>query len=190
MKGITIRITTILFVAALLGCQEPDAVSEFTGNEMSYQLMAGSEYDVSGTIAFKERTDGYSTVLIALKGTDGTAKHPVHLHLGNIATEQAAVAALLSPVIASTGKSETLLTKLADDTPIMYKDIANLEACIKVHLSDEGAGRDVILAGGDIGASYVKGLSGGRQAGIAVCGSSAAILAVPKKVTRTIRWRY
>jgi hypothetical protein len=69
MKGIT----SILFAVVLLACQEPDAVSEFTGNEMSYELVAGSEYDVSGTISFKERTDGYSTVLIALKGTDGTA---------------------------------------------------------------------------------------------------------------------
>jgi hypothetical protein len=168
MKGIT----SILFAVVLLACQEPEAVSEFTGNEISYELIAGSEYDVSGTISFKERTDGFSNVVIALKGTDGTAKHPVHLHLGTIATEQAAVAALLSPVAAGTGKSETLLTKLADDTPIMYKDIASLEACIKVHLSDEGAGRNVILAGGNIGASYVKGLSGGRQAGIAVCKSN------------------
>jgi hypothetical protein len=118
-------------------------------------------------------------------------KHPVHLHLGTIATEQAAVAALLSPVTASTGKSETLLTKLADDTPVMYKDISNLEACIKVHLSDEGAGRDVILAGGNIGASYVKGLSGGRMAGIAVCGSTTAVDQASKKVVRSgARFRY
>ena len=187
MKGII----SILFAVMLLACQEPDEVSEFTGNEMSYALIAGSEYDVRGTISFKERNDGYSTVLIALKGTDGTAKHPVHLHLGTISTEQAAVAALLSPVIASTGKSETLLTKLADDTPVMYKDIANLEACIKVHLSDEGAGRDVILAGGDIGASYVKGLSGGRQAGIAVCKSTSSSDVQPTTTTtRHVRWRY
>ena len=168
MKGIA----SILFAVVLLGCQEPETVSEFTGNEMSYELISGSEYDVSGTISFKERTDGFSTVVIALNGTDGDAKHPVHVHLGTISTDQAAVAALLSPVLASTGKSETIFTKLADDTPIMYKDITNLEACIKVHLSDEGAGRDVILAGGNIGASYVKGLSGGRMAGIAVCKSN------------------
>ncbi|MEI9920586.1 MAG: hypothetical protein WDO14_17610 [Bacteroidota bacterium] len=167
MKGIT----SILFAVVLLACQEPEAVSEFTGNEMSYALVAGSEYDVSGTISFKERVDGFSTVEIALKGTDGTATHPVHVHLGTIATDGAAVAALLSPVIASTGKSETLFTKLADDTPIMYKDIVNLEACIKVHLSDQGAGRDVILAGGNIGAAYVEGLSGGRQA-FSVCKSN------------------
>ena len=168
MKGIA----SIVFAVVLLACQEPEQVSEFTGNEMSYALTAGSEYDVNGTISFKERVDGFSTVEIALKGTDGTATHHVHVHLGTISTDQAAVAALLTPVLASTGKSETLFTKLADDTPILYKDIANLEACIKVHLSDQGAGRDVILAGGNIGASYVKGLSGGRQAGFAVCKSN------------------
>jgi len=168
MKGIA----SILFAVILLGCQEPETVSEFTGNEISYELMAGSEYNVNGTISFKERVDGFTTVLIDLKGTDGTAKHPVHLHLGTIATPQAAVAALLSPVIAATGKSETLLNRLADDTPVLYKDISRLDACIKVHLSDSGAGRDVILAGGNIGASYVKELSAGRQAGFAVCNSN------------------
>ncbi len=166
MKGIA----SILFVAVLVGCQEQDAVSEFTGNELTYELTAGSEYNVNGTISFKERVDGYTTVLIQLTGTDGSAKHPVHVHLGSIATPDAAVAALLSPVIAATGKSETLLESLADDTPVKYNDISKLKACIKIHLSDEGAGRDVILAGGNIGESYVEALSGGRQ-GFASCQS-------------------
>jgi hypothetical protein len=168
MKGIA----SLLCIVILLGCQEHETVSDFTGNEISYELVAGSEYDVNGTISFKERTDGFTTVLIALKGTDGDAKHPVHLHLGTIATPQAAVAALLSPVVAATGKSETLLDRLADDTPIYYKDISNLEACIKIHLSEDGPGRDVILAGGNIGDSYVKELSNGRIAGFAVCKSN------------------
>lgn len=162
---------TILLATVILSCQEPEAVSEFTGNEISYELVAGSEYNVNGTVSFKERTDGFSTVVISLKGTDGDAKHPVHVHLGNIATDKADVAALLSPVVASTGESETVFTKLADDTPILYKNISTLEACIKVHLSDAGAGRDVILAGGNIGASYVKALAGGRQ-GFAECKSA------------------
>lgn len=168
MKGMS----TILLVLVLLGCQEPEAVSEFTGNEISYELVAGSDYSVNGTVSFKERVDGFTTVLIALKGTDGSAKHPVHLHLGTISTPQADVAALLSPVIATTGKSETLLDRLADDTPIKYQDISSLEACIKIHLADSGSGRDVILAGGNIGASYVKELTNGRSAGFAVCNSN------------------
>lgn len=156
---------------ALLSCQEPEAVSEFTGNEISYELVAGSEYDVNGSITFKERVDGFTTVAIQLRGTDGDAKHPVHLHLGTIATPQASVAALLSPVVASTGKSETMLDRLADDTPIHYKDISKIEACVKIHLADSGPGRDVVLAGGNIGESYVKELSCGRV-GFAVCGSN------------------
>jgi hypothetical protein len=168
MKGIA----SILFLILLVACQEPETVSEFTGNEISYELVAGSDYDVNGTISFKERVDGFTTVSIDLKGTDGDAKHPVHLHLGTIDTPQAAVAALLSPVNAATGKSETLLDRLADDTPIHYSDISKLEACIKVHLSDSGPGRDVILAGGNIGEAYVKALSTGRQAGFAVCKSN------------------
>jgi hypothetical protein len=167
MKGIL----SIFFVAALLSCQEPEAVSEFTGNELTYELVAGSAYNVSGTISFKERVDGFTTVKIQLTGTDGTAKHPVHLHLGTISTPQADVAALLSPVVASTGVSETLLDRLADDTPVKYNDINKIKACIKVHLSDDGPGRDVVLAGGNIGESYVEGLSTGRQ-GFAVCKSN------------------
>ena len=167
MKGLA----TILFGAVLLSCQEPEAVSEFTGNQISYELVSGSEYNVNGTISFKERVDGFTTVQIALNGTDGDAKHPVHLHLGSIATPDADVAALLSPVVASTGKSETLLDRLADDTPVHYADISRLEACIKIHLSDYGAARDVILAGGNIGESYIKALSTGRT-GFATCKSN------------------
>jgi hypothetical protein len=168
MKGLSM----ILLVLVLVSCQEPETVSEFTGNEISYELVAGSDYNVNGTISFKERVDGFTTVLIELKGTDGSAKHPVHLHLGTIATPQADVAALLSPVVAATGTSSTLLDRLADDTPIKYSDLSGLEACIKIHLADSGAGRDVILAGGNIGASYVNELSNGRSAGFAVCNSN------------------
>lgn len=170
MKGIA----SILLAVVLLSCQqEPEAVSEFTGNEFSYELVAGSEYNVNGTISFRERVDGFTTVLISLNGTDGTAKHPVHLHLGTLSTPQADVAALLSPVAAASGKSETLLQRLADDTPILYKNISKLEACIKIHMSDSGPDRDIILAGGNIGESYVKELSNpGRKSGIAVCRSN------------------
>jgi hypothetical protein len=167
MKGLI----SILIIVAIVSCQEPETISEFTGNEISYELMPGSDHNVNGTISFKERVDGFTTVIISLKGTDGQAKHPVHLHLGTISTPKADVAALLSPVIASTGESKTLLDRLADDTPIRYKDISNLEACIKIHLDESGPGRDIILAGGNIGESYVKELSSGRSAGFAICNS-------------------
>jgi hypothetical protein len=168
-EGFMKRIISVLLLLALLGCQEPETVSQFTGNETTYELAAGSDYNINGTVTFKERFDGFTTVIIQLKGTDGAVKHPVHLHLGNIATPKADVAALLSPVSASTGISETLLDRLADDTPIRYIDLSAIEACIKIHLADSGDGRDVILAGGNIGAAYIKGLSSGRSTGFAIC---------------------
>jgi hypothetical protein len=165
MKGIL----SVLLIISILGCQEQEQVAQFTGNETTYELTAGSEYAINGTVTFKERFDGFTTVLISLKGTDGTSTHPVHLHLGNISTPKADVAALLSPVTAATGISETFLDRLADDTPIRYTDLSAIEACIKIHLADSGDGRDVILAGGNIGAAYVNGLSSGRSSGFAIC---------------------
>ena len=166
------KIASILAIALLAACHDSESVQEFTGNETTYELVAGSEYDISGSITFKERFDGFTTAVVALKGTSGDASHPVHLHLGNLSKAQADVAALLSPVKASTGMSETILSRLADDTPVRYADLANLDACIKIHLSDAGPGRDVVLAGGNIGSAYVKALSSGRQGVIAVCKSN------------------
>jgi hypothetical protein len=49
--------------------------------------------------------------------------------------------------------------------------LANLEACIKIHLSDVGPEKDIVLAAGNIGASATKSNAGGRF-GIATCQSN------------------
>jgi hypothetical protein len=153
-----------------VACQESENTSEFTGNEITYALQQGSEYEVSGTVVFKERRNGTTTVAVSLTGTEGNDKLPVHLHLGDLSAADADVAALLSPVDAKTGKSETLLTNLADETAVTYSSLLQLEACIKIHLADTGPGRDVILAGGNIGESFTKSIANGRR-GIGVCKS-------------------
>lgn len=153
-----------------VACQENVQVSEFTGNETTYALQKGSSYDVSGTVTLKERKDGTATVLVELLGTDGVVKYPVHLHLGDLSVKGAEVAALLSPVFGSTGKSETRVDKLADETAITYADFIKLNACIKVHLSDTGSERDIILAAGNIGTAVSKTVAGGRV-GVSVCQS-------------------
>jgi hypothetical protein len=154
----------------VVACQESENTSEFTGNEITYALQQGSEYNVSGTVVFRERRDGNTTVSISLLGTEGTDKLPVHLHLGDISQADADVAALLSPVDSKTGKSETILTSLADETEVTYTSLLALEACLKIHLADTGPGRDVILAGGNIGESFTKSLTSGRR-GIGLCKS-------------------
>jgi hypothetical protein len=153
----------------LFNCQENESGdTDFTGNQMVYALTPGSIYQTSGTVTFKEKKDGSTLVLVNLEGTEGNLQHPVHLHLGSIATPGADVTALLNPVLSKTGKSETLLTRLADESAVSYADILNLNACIKVHLGAAGPDRDIILAGGNIGKSADT--SHGRQS-MEVCKS-------------------
>ncbi|PZR21633.1 MAG: hypothetical protein DI538_29505 [Azospira oryzae] len=157
----------------LLACQETESVNEvtdFTGNETTYLLQQASDYAVNGTILFKEKKDGTTIANVQLNGTDGTLKYPVHLHLGNIATPNAEVALLLSPVNADNGKSETIITHLADDSSVTYQQLIGMEACIKIHLAESGPDRDVILAGGNIGKSSLKEATSGRI-GFSVCKS-------------------
>lgn len=152
----------------LIACEEnEEKPSLFTGNEVVYALAAGSTYPITGTLTIKEKKDGSSFILTELAGTEGIAQHPVHLHLGDLSTPDAEVAALLTPVLGSTGKSETILTTLANETSITFTQLIELNACIKIHLAESGPGRDIILAGANIGTA-VHAISNGRI-GIAVC---------------------
>jgi hypothetical protein len=158
----------IILVGIGVACRESETVSEYTGNETTYALQQASEYVISGTATLKERRDGATTIVVQLSGTEGESKYPVHLHLGDITTPKADVAAILSPLSGKTGRSETRIDKLADETPITYQDLVSLNASMKIHLSDMGAERNIILAGGNIGIAVSN--PGGRR-GFAVCKS-------------------
>ncbi len=162
---------SILFIFILLAsCQKSEVVSEFTGSQAVYSLLAGSNYNVNGTVTFKERKDGTTTVDIQLAGTDGVSKLPVHLHMGNISTPDANIALLLSPVDSNTGKSETIISALANDSIVSYKALLALSACVKVHLAESGPGRSIILAAGNIGSNGTT-LANGRT-GVSICKSN------------------
>ena len=146
------RLGFVLLV--LLACEEHGTVTnDFTGNEAVYSLQAGSEYEVSGIVTVKEKADGTSYIITELNGTEGELFHPVHLHLGNVGTPDAEIAALLNPIKGSIGKSETTVSHLANETAISYTELIALNACIKVHLAESGTGRDIVLAGGNIGSA-------------------------------------
>ncbi|MCB0490962.1 MAG: hypothetical protein KDC93_00960 [Cyclobacteriaceae bacterium] len=162
-------IGALVIILALYGCEESQSVSDFTGNEATYALQQTSDFAVSGTVTFKEKRDGSALILVELQGTDGDVKLPVHLHLGDISEPDAEVAALLNPVVGSTGRSETNFVQLANETPLSYNELIGLEASIKVHLSDVGPERDIVLAGGNIGSIASKGFNG--RVGIGVCKS-------------------
>lgn len=152
----------LVFSVLLISCQENVNTNDFTGNETTYDLQSASQYNISGIVTLKEKRDGTTEVVVKLAGTSGESKLPVHLHLGDISTPGADVAALLSPVNAKTGTSETILKQLADETPVSYSDLIKLNACVKIHLSDVGPERDIVLAGGNIGASMAKSIENGR----------------------------
>lgn len=162
------KILVGMMLIAGWGCQDNDSVTtDFTGNETVYALQSGSVYPVSGTATFREKKDGSTIVVLTLTGTEGDIQHPVHLHLGNISSPDADVAALLTSVTGSTGKSETSISSLADGSTITYKQLIALGACLKVHLADSGPERDIILAAGNIGSSV-----GAKSSGeIAICKS-------------------
>ncbi len=157
---------------SLIACQDNGNIArdEFTGNEVVYPLQQASDFNVSGTVSFKEKTDGSAWITVALSGTEGNIAHPVHLHLGDITTPDADVAALLNPVTGKTGLSETKLTQLSDESAFSYKQLIVLNACIKVHLDASGPDRDIILAGGNIGSALSADISTGRS-GFGLCKS-------------------
>jgi hypothetical protein len=164
-------IAGMLIVACVIACKPSENVSEFTGKETTYALQQASQYVVFGIVTFKEKRDGSTVVAVDLTGTSGNAKYPVHLHLGDLSTQGASIAALLSPIVGKSGKSETTLTQLSDETSVSYADLIKLNACVKIHLSNTGPEKDIVLAAGNVGLSAAKSTSNGRL-GMAVCRSN------------------
>ncbi len=155
----------------LLACKPSENVSEYTGNQYTYALQQVSQYTVSGFVTFKEKRDGSTLVSIELTGTTGEVTYPVHLHLGDLATPGASIAALLTPLAGKTGKSQTILTHFADETLVKYSELLKLSACIKIHLSDTGPAKDIVLAAGNVGAAALTSIKGERI-GVTVCQSN------------------
>jgi hypothetical protein len=168
MKNLIIFLLGISLFTACEKTGGDEAVSAFTGNQTVYALQQGSQYPITGTVTFKERKDGTTTIVVALKGVSDGDEHPVHLHLGNMSTDKAAVAALLSELNGTNGQSITDLKTLADESSITYQQLIKLSACVKVHLASTGPGADVILAAGNVGSATT--LTNGRI-GVAVCAS-------------------
>lgn len=166
-----LRIILLLTLVLPFSCEDGESTkpNNLTGNEITYSLVQGSAYNISGQIVFKEKKDGSTQVDISLTGTEGELYHPVHLHIGDISLEDADLAAQLNPVYGKTGKSSTDFKSLADESPITYNELKNFDGCIKIHLSASGPERDIILAAGNIG-NFSSGSSGGRLS-IATCKS-------------------
>jgi hypothetical protein len=137
-----------------------------TGNQVSYELFPGSEFQHSGLITFHEMKSGYTMISIDLDGPEVNATYPVHLHYGPFA-DDADIAALLISVDSRTGVSEPELSELANFTQITYKDLLEFDGHIKIHFDDQ-LNQDVILAYASIGVNPNQRINGR----VATCKSS------------------
>jgi hypothetical protein len=137
---------------------------------MSYPLYQGSEYNISGNVTFKETKDKSTVIILNLNGTENGLLHPVHLHFDNI-TGNGEIASVLNPVNGKSGISTTTLGALDNNSSITYSQLLEMEASIKIHLSDTEPGKNIILAGGNIGISDSKSDPFGRFE-ISICKSN------------------
>lgn len=161
---------SLLVLVALVGCSDDNGLSndEFTGNEVSYDLVQSSDFPISGTVNFMERTDGDVQVVVSLEGTSGDIFHPVHLHFGDLTTPDADIAFLLNDLKGSEGSSVTTVAQLSDETDFTFESLESFNGSVKVHLGATGDDRNVILAAGNIGAN--KNTINGRRS-VAICKS-------------------
>ncbi|MBS1490732.1 MAG: hypothetical protein JSS93_09405 [Bacteroidetes bacterium] len=150
MKTVSVGLI-LIFLTSSMACQKSEVVSEFTGNQASYGLIQTSAYPVSGTVTFKERKDGTTTVLIQLNGTSGSDRLPVHLHRGSAAANALEVVVPLNTLNASTGVSTTVVSQLTDGTKISYSDLLKVSGYVNVHASSGGPESAVILVAGNVG---------------------------------------
>ncbi|MEQ8687355.1 MAG: hypothetical protein RIE86_18780 [Imperialibacter sp.] len=138
---------------AIASCKDEEIDSAaLTGKSVAYPLFTGAQdWGYQGEATFAERNDGNTLLTIELTGPSGVTQFPAHLHYGAYSLE-ADMAAMLTPVDATTGKSETLLKQLANGDEILYAELINFDGHIKVHLGD-GDNKSVILVYGNVGSN-------------------------------------
>jgi hypothetical protein len=148
---VPLALVAFALLASIVSCEDKqeEQPDDLTGNETAYPLYAGVAFGYDGTLTIKERRDGYAQLVIHLEGTSGALQFPAHLHFGSY-SEGAAMAALLEPVQAATGRSETLLTALMNEEPITYAQLLQFDGHIKVH-QDDNLNKGVILSYGNMG---------------------------------------
>ncbi|MEM7548205.1 MAG: hypothetical protein AAF363_00915 [Bacteroidota bacterium] len=157
------------YTLLIMGCSDGGS-GEFTGQELTFPMVAGPDQNISGQVTLRETSNGFTNIEVSLTGTIAGFTHPVHLHDGNIEKVDAAVLALLESLNGSSGESNSTLQFLADETEIKFEDLANGDFHIKVHQAAVGAEKDIILAAGNIGSAFEGQLST-ENSTITVCQS-------------------
>jgi len=166
MKKYLILLASLLILAA---CDNSgDTNNELTANKVVYPLNPGTGV-VSGSVTITEKAGGNAEIYVKVTGTIKGYTHPAHLHLGDVGFADAPIIKLLTPLDGETGESVTEVNFLADGSDITFEELMNLEASIKIHQSDVGPEKDIVLAAGNIGMAFEE--SGAAAGDVAVCAS-------------------
>ncbi len=163
MKNI---IFLLLIFVALSSCEEKDQNTEFTGNEIEFQMIPGTVdgNTTTGTLVIKERNDGRAQIEVTINNVLQNAEHAVHLHFGSL-EDNGVVATYLTTLKEEdgVGKSITILDRLDDNTTINFSQLSQFNGSIKIHFEASGPMENEILASTNIGlnapdnAAYLSG---------------------------------
>jgi hypothetical protein len=144
----------ILFLGVMLlfSCQEKEE-SLYTGNEITYNLYQGSDFDYTGKINGREMINGNIELTVELDGRKESTDYyfPAHLHFGSYDNQDSPIAYLLNPVDIRNLKSVTVLSSLSDGRKLNFEDFKTFDGHVKVHLADSGPEYQIILTAGNIG---------------------------------------
>jgi hypothetical protein len=144
----------ILFLGllVLVSCQEKED-SMYTGNEISYNLYQGSDFDYTGKVNAREMVSGEIEITVELIGKKETSDYyfPAHLHFGSYDSQDSPIAYLLNAVDLRDLKSVTILGQLSDGRKLSFDELKSFDGHVKVHLADSGPEYQVILTAGNIG---------------------------------------
>ena len=154
------KLAYILLVAFIAACNS-DAGEDnlYTGESVTYSLYSGSDVGTAGQVQFKERTDGAVDVIVTLDAYSGSEIYPVHLHYGDLSDPDAPQATLLDNFRGSTGKSQTTIRTLADESLFTFDRVKDFNGSVKIHLGDTGPEYDIIISAGNIGSNESKGFN-------------------------------
>jgi hypothetical protein len=140
-----------MLVASLfvLGCNDDDEPS-MKANEKSYALAQLDSSGVTGSVVFAKQNDSTTKVTIVLAGTVPGISHPAHIH-ANKASDGGPIVLDFNPVDGTSGRSETIVTRLNDGTSITYEELIAFNGHVNVHKSATELA--IMIAQGNIGSN-------------------------------------
>jgi hypothetical protein len=116
-----------------------------------YDLFAPGTTNRVGQVFFSK--GGQKTqVTVRLNSTANGASHPAHIHYNSVA-QTGGIAATLTNVKGSSGRSSTNLTQLDDGTSMTWDQFNDFNGYVNVHLS--ASQLNVIIAQGNIGSNAI-----------------------------------